>query len=212
MSYSSKRKSKLDLEADLASCIATIDILSNNFVNGIIDPGMYRRQIRSLIRDAFKTRFQLERLGFDLDKFLNAEKIIEKYPYGSEKLRFAEGVAPIPLSEDMETVAMPFGQMKNLPAKTADFVAASIELIDLLRLGSIARVELIVPNLDEMEDILRAFPGFGADSEEVKEIIQWKKMLEVKPPDEVLEEGLIKRLEFEAVRWLNSFRRSLRSG
>jgi len=37
-------------------------------------------------------------------------------------------------------------------------------------------------------------------------------MLEVKPPDEVLEEGLIKRLEFETVRWLNSFRRSLRSG
>jgi hypothetical protein len=212
MSYSSKRKSQLDLEADLASCIATIDILSNNFVNGIIDPGMYRRQIRSLIRDAFKTRFQLERMGFNLDKFLDAEKIVEKYPYGAEKLRFAEGVAPIPISEEVETVAMPFGQMKNLPAKSADFVAASIELIDLLRLGSIARVELIVPNLDDMEDILRVFPGFGNESEAVKEIIQWKKMLEAKPPDEVLEEGLIKRLEFEAVRWLNSFRRSLRSG
>jgi len=212
MSYSSKRKSKLDLEAELASCIATIDILSNNFVNGIIDPGMYRRQLRSLIRDAFKARFQLERTGFDLDKFLKAEKIIEKYPYGSEKLRFAEGVAPYQLSEEVENVAMPFGQMKDLPAKTADFVAASIELIDLLRLGSIARVELIVPNLDDMEDILRAYPGFGAESEAVKEIIQWKKMLEVKPPDEVLEEGLIKRMEFEAVRWLNSFRRSLRSG
>jgi len=211
MSYSSKRKSQIDLEAELASCIATIDILSNNFVNGIIDPGMYRRQIRSLIRDAFKARFQLERTGFNLNKFLEDENIIEKYPYGAEKLRFAEGVSPIPLNEEIETIAMPFGQMKNLPAKTADFVAAAIELIDLLRLGSIARVELIVPNLDDMEDILRAYPGFGTDSDAVKEIIQWKKMLEVKPPDEVLDEGLIKRLEFEAVRWLNNFRRSLRS-
>ncbi len=211
MSYSSKNKSQLELEAELFSCIATIDNLSHSFTDGILDPGMYRRQLRALIRDAFKARFQLQKKGFDLDSFLNREKVVEKYPYGAEKLRFAEGVAPIPIDESVETVAMPFSQMKNLPAKSADFVAGAIELIDLLRLGSIARVELIVPNLDEMEDILADYPGYGSDSETVKEIINWKEMLAVKPPDEVLEEGLIKRLEFEAVRWLNSFRRSLRN-
>ena len=210
MSYSSKNKSQVELEAELFSCIATIDNLSHSFADGILDPGMYRRQLRALIRDAFKARFQLQKKGFDLDGFLDRERIVEKYPYGAEKLRFAEGVAPIPIDESVETVAMPFGEMKNLPAKSADFVAGAIELIDLLRLGSVARVELIVPNLDEMEDILKGFPGYGKDSETVKEIVNWKEMIAAKPPDEVLEEGLIKRLEFEAVRWLNGFRRSLR--
>ena len=210
MSYSSKNKSQLELEAELFSCIATIDNLSQSFADGILDPGMYRRQLRALIRDAFKSRFQLQRLGFDLDGFLEREAIVQKYPYGAEKLRFAEGVAPIPINEEVETVAMPFQQMNDLPAKSADFVAGAIELIDLLRLKSVARVELIVPNLDDMEAILKGFPGFGSDSEAVKEIINWKEMLEAKPPDEVLDDGLIKRLEFEAVRWLNSFRRSLR--
>jgi hypothetical protein len=211
MSYSSRNKSQLELEAELFSCIATIDNLSKSFADGILDPGMYRRQLRALIRDAFKSRFQLQKKGFDLEGFIQREKIVEKYPYGAEKLRFAEGVVPIPIDESVETHAMPFGQMKSLPAKTADFVAGAIELIDVLRLGSIARVELIVPNLDDMEAILKEYPGFGDDHEYVKEIINWKEMLEAKPPDEVLEEGLIKRLEFEAVRWLNGFRRSLRS-
>ncbi|MHA1211096.1 MAG: hypothetical protein ACTSSH_01425 [Candidatus Heimdallarchaeota archaeon] len=210
MSYSSKNKSQFELEAELFSCIATIDNLSNSFTDGILDPGMYRRQLRALIRDAFKARFQLQKKGFDLDSFLAREEIVKKYPYGAEKLRMAEGVAPIPLSESVETFAMPFGEMKSLPAKSADFVAGAIELIDLLRLGSVARVDLIVPNLDEMEDILVNYPGFGKGSDIVQEIINWKEMLAAKPPDEVLEEGLIKRLEFEAVRWLNSFRRSLR--
>jgi len=210
MSYSSKNKSQFELEAELFSCIATIDNLSNSFTDGILDPGMYRRQLRALIRDAFKARFQLQKKGFDLDSFLAREEIVKKYPYGAEKLRMAEGVAPIPLSESVETFAMPFGEMKSLPAKSADFVAGAIELIDLLRLGSVARVDLIVPNLDEMEDILVNYPGFGKGSDIVQEINNWKEMVAAKPPDEVLEEGLIKRLEFEAVRWLNSFRRSLR--
>lgn len=209
MSYSSK-KSQLELEAELFSCIATIDNLSQSFADGILDPGMYRRQLRSLIRDAFKSRFQLQKMGFNLDGFLDREGIVKKYPYGAEKLRFAEGVAPIPLNENVETIAMPFQQMNDLPAKSADFVAGAIELIDLLRLGSVARIELIVPNLDEMEVLIKTYPGFGEKSEMYKEIQNWKEMLEVKPPDEVLDEGLIKRLEFEAVRWLNSFRRSLR--
>ena len=209
MSYLSN-KSQLELEAELFSCIATIDNITQSFVDGILDPGMYRRQLRALIRDAFKSRFQLQKMGFNLDGFLQREDIVRKYPYGAEKLRFAEGVAPIPINDKVETVAMPFQQMKNLPAKSADFVAAAIELIDLLRLGSVARVELIVPNLDEIEEILTSYPGFGAEAEATKEVHNWKKMLEAKSPDSLLDEGLIKRLEFEAVRWLNSFRRSLR--
>lgn len=209
MSYSSK-KSQLELEAELFSCIATIDNLSQSFHDGILDPGMFRRQLRALIRDAFKARFQLQKMGFNLDGFLDKEDIIKKYPFGAEKLRFAEGVTPITMNENIETVAMPFQQMKNLPAKSADFVATAIELIDLLRLGSVARVELVVPNLDEIEEILIEYPGYGKESEMVKEVQNWKKMIEAKPPDEVLEEGLIKRLELEAVRWLNSFRRALR--
>ncbi|RLI64505.1 MAG: hypothetical protein DRP02_02805 [Candidatus Gerdarchaeota archaeon] len=211
MSYSSKNKSQLELEAELFSCIATIDNLSHSFADGILDPGMYRRQLRALIRDAFKARFLLQKKGFNLDGFLEREQIIRKYPYGAEKLRFAEGVAPVSEGSSEETIAMPFAEMRNLPAKTADFVATAIELIDLLRLGSVARVELIVPNLEEMIDILSKFPGYGKDSEVIKELENWKEMLEVKPPDEVLEEGLAKRLEFEAVRWLNGFRRSLRN-
>ncbi|NHJ83909.1 MAG: hypothetical protein FK734_00520 [Asgard group archaeon] len=210
MSYSSKNKSTIELEAELFSCIATIDNLSHSFADGILDPGMYRRQLRALIRDAFMARFQLQKKGFDLEGFLEKEDIVKKYPYGAEKLRFAEGVTPITTDSSIETIAMPFGEMSDLPAKSADFVANSIELIDLLRLGSVARIELIVPNLDEMEEILIKYPGYGKDSDIVKEIANWKEMLEARPPDEVLDEGLIKRLEFEAVRWLNAFRRSLR--
>ncbi|MBN1330678.1 MAG: hypothetical protein JXA54_14485 [Candidatus Heimdallarchaeota archaeon] len=211
MSYSSKNKSQFELEAELFSCIATIDNLSNSFADGILDPGMYRRQLRALIRDAFKARFQLQKMGFNLEGFLAREQIVSKFPYGAEKLRFAEGVGPMVKNQSIETFAMPFDSMNSLPAKSADFVASAIELIDLLRLGSVARVELIVPNLDEMTDILKAYPGFGEGSDIVIELINWNKMLAAKPPDEVLEEGLIKRLEFEAVRWLNTFRRSLRN-
>ena len=112
---STKQKSQIELEAELYSLIATIDSISKSFADGILDPGMYRRQLRAQIRDAFKTRFQLQKKGFDLESFLEREKIIQKYPFGSEKLKFAEGIVPIPIDESVETIAMPFDQMKSLP-------------------------------------------------------------------------------------------------
>ena len=87
---------------------------------------------------------------------------------------------------------------------------AMIELIDLAKLRSVARIDLIVPNLDDILLLLENFPGFGKDYWAYVEIERWRDNLKKESPDKIIDEEMAKNLEYNAVRWLNDFRRRLR--
>ncbi len=206
-------KSLEELEADLYAITATLDTLTKSFNEGELDPYIYKKQLRSLMRDAFKTRMQLDKLKFQLEAFLKREKIIEKFPYGAERLRLGEGSKPsIPTSDEtsIETFGQSFVSVSGIAAKTADVVADLIELIDLAKLRSVARVDILVPNLDDLLLLLEKFPGFGKDYWAYIEIERWRDNLKKESPDKIIDEEMAKNLEYNAIRWLNDFRRRLR--
>jgi hypothetical protein len=196
------QKSRLEHEADLYSAIATIDQLARHFDRGVVEETLYRKQLKSSISDVFKTRIQLEQLGFKLEDFIEANALSAKHPEGVKRLALVEGT---------EETGASFRDLKELPVKAADFVANAIELMDILRLRSIARVELLVPLLDEMHRILGGFPKFGADHWTVVELNGWRRALVDETPSTLLDEKDLERLEFEASRWLSEFRSQLRN-
>ena len=205
-----REKGQVEIEAELFATIATLDTLTKSLIEGDLDPTLYKRQLRSLMRDAFKARMKLDKMNFNLNKFLEKEKIIEKFPYGAERLRLAEGTMPTSDEIPVGTIGPSFVSVSNIAAKTADVVANMIELIDLAKLRSVARIDLIVPNLDDILLLLENFPGFGKDYWVYTEIERWRDNLKKESPDKVINEEMAKNLEYNAVRWLNDFRRRLR--
>lgn len=204
MSYQRrKQKNPLEIEADLFAAIATMDKLSKYFDKGLVEETLYRRQLKSCISDVFKSRMLLEQLGFNIEEFISNQDLKNKYPEGLRRLDLVEGL-------DSDSEGIGFKDLKELPAKSADYVANAIELIDLLKLGTIATVEYIVPPLDEMSDILSKFPNIGEAHWSVVEIDGWRKTLLDEQPSKVLPDDQREKLEFDAVRWLNEFRRNLK--
>jgi hypothetical protein len=204
MSYQRrKQKNPLEIEADLFAAIATMDKLSKYFDKGLVEETLYRRQLKSCISDVFKSRMLLEQLGFDIEEFISKQDLKNKYPEGLRRLDLVEGLAG-----DSESIG--FKDLKDLPAKSADYVANAIELIDLLKLRTVATVEYIVPLLDEMSDILTKFPNIGKSHWSVVEVEGWRKSLLDEQPSKVLPDDQSEKLEFDAVRWLNEFRRNLK--
>ena len=202
MSYQTKRrqKSPLDHKADLYAAIATIDRLAKHFDRGMVEETLYRRQMKAAISDVFKAQMALEENGFSMEEFIKERSLDEKFPEGIKRLNLVQGL------EKEEDISLSLQKLKDLPAKTADYVAHAIELIDVLRLRSIARVEMIVPLLDEMFNIVKDFPNFGEEHWVAVEIDGWRKALLEESPSKILSEEDAEQLEFEASRWLNEFR------
>ncbi|RMG26137.1 MAG: hypothetical protein D6732_21580 [Methanobacteriota archaeon] len=206
MSYQTRRrqKSPLDHKADLYAAIATIDRLAKHFDRGMVEETLYRRQMKAAISDVFKAQMALEENGFSMEEFINERKLDEKFPEGVKRLNLVQGL------EKEEDISLSLQKLKDLPAKSADYVANAIELIDVLRLRSIARVEMIVPLLDEMFNIVKDFPNFGQDHWVAVEIDGWRKALLEESPSKLLSEEDAEQLEFDASRWLNEFRNQIR--
>ena len=194
----------MDLEADLFASIATLNTLIQGYEDNEIEQIAYRKQLKSLIRDIFKTRMRLEKIGFSLEAFLNREGLENKYPKGIKQLKIAEGI------ETEDTVSIPFDTLKKMPTKTADFVASAIELIDLTRLKSVARADLLLADIDEMLHILKTFPSIPKDHWAIDDMNSWKAIISKYNPQEVIKEEDCEKLEFQAARWLNDFRRLLK--
>ena len=194
----------LELEANLYASIVTLDNLAISYENNEIDQIAYRKQLRSLIRSIFKSRMQLEKVGFQLENFIKKEKLDNKYPKGIRHLRVAEGV------ETADAVSIPFDSLKKMPTKTADYVASAIELIDLTRLRSVARADLLLADMDEMLHILKTFPSIPKDHWVIGDINNWRKIIGKYKLEEVIKEEDCEKLEFQAARWLNDFRRVLK--
>jgi hypothetical protein len=203
-SMTKNEENLLELESDLFASIVTLDNLVSSFENNEIEQIAYRKQLRSLLRGIFKARIQLEKTGFNLEGFIKRERIDELYPKGAKQLRVAEGV------ETADAISIPFDTLKKMPAKTADFVSSAIELIDLTRLRSVARADLLLADIDEMLHILKTFPSVPKDYWVINDMNNWRDIISKYKPQEVIKEEDCEKLEFQAARWLNDLRRLLK--
>ncbi|MHA1827851.1 MAG: ubiquitin-conjugating enzyme E2 [Candidatus Heimdallarchaeaceae archaeon] len=203
-SMSREGEKSLDLEGDLYAAIVTLDNLIRSYENSEIEQIAYRKQLRALIRNIFKTRMRLEKIGFKLEEFVKREDLERKYPKGIQQLKVAEGV------ETADAISIPFDTLKKMPSKTADFVAAAIELIDLTRLRSVARSDLLLADIDELLHITQNFPSIPKDHWIIGDLTNWRDIIAKYKPQEIVKEDDCEKLEFQAARWLNEFRRILK--
>ncbi|MFW9914588.1 MAG: hypothetical protein ACFFGZ_03165 [Candidatus Thorarchaeota archaeon] len=199
------------LEGELLSCIATLDFLNQVNERGEIHPEIFHRQIKTLLKGAIKSRIQLESsASFNFNSFITRQKLANIYPMGLKVLQMAEGTEKS--SDIEETVSkINYAEVTKLPTKAADFVATGIELLDLLRLEDIATVDRLLPLLDEQRAIFSAIALFGDDFWATKEVDEWIRVLNKRRPGTLLPHELAEKLELQAVRWLNAFRRELKN-
>ena len=140
-----RKKSKVpELKAELYGTIATLDSIVEKYEEGDLSPTLYKRQFKSLVRDTLTTRQLLESEGESWDHFVKEEKITERFPVAVEKLQIGER-AP----EGEKSVELAAQTSVKMAAKTADIVSDLITLIDIAKLGDVAKMNLIVPLLDE---------------------------------------------------------------
>jgi ubiquitin-protein ligase len=203
-SMSKEEEKMLELEADLFASIVTLNNLIQGFEDNEIGQIAYRKQLRALLRGIFKARMKLEKVGFNLEEFVKRENLEERYSKGIRQLRVAEGV------ETADAISIPFDTLKKMPSKTADFVSSAIELIDLTRLRSVARADLLLADIDEMLHILKTFPSIPENHWVIGDLNNWRDILSKYKPQDVIKEEDCEKLEFQAARWLNDFRRLLK--
>lgn len=195
-----ERERIIACEGDLYASIATLDFLTVELTeHATISPDKYRRYLRSLLRSADKAHHALEKLGIEVPDFIERENLAQHFPKGKEILdKHLKGILVIPSYD-----------LTQLPRKSATFVSICIELIDLLRLGELARVELLLPLLDDLARVLESISFIGGDYWSVKEIREWIKTLELERPATILSENLAGKLELQADRWLRDFKNQL---
>ncbi len=194
------RERILGHEGDVYASVATLNFLTLEFTeHGTVPPDKYRRFLRSLLNNIEKAKHELEQLGIVFSDFLEHEELIQQFPKGIEILeKHLHGILIVP-SRDLT----------QLPRKSAKFVGTCIELIDLLRLGELARVELLLPLLDDLARVLESISFIGDDYWSVKIIREWIKTLELESPETILNENLARMLELQADRWLRDFKNQL---
>ena len=204
LSYDTKfNKTKLGVEADIYTAIATIDKLSKYFDKGHIGEANYRRQLRACLNEIYIVRDGYEGLGGDFDQFIKNELIDVKFPRGMSKLEMLEG---LPNSDNDNLSATNVG----LSSKTADYVASAIEIMDLTKMKSVAVVKFLITLLDELIPIMEGFPKFGKDYWSVVQAEEWRVKLLKLNPEEILNERECDQLHLDASRWLADFRRNLK--
>ncbi len=206
-----QQEKQLELEAELYSCIATLDMLGKNYDNGLIDASTYSRQLRAYIQKIIDVRKKLEEKGFNLTQFIEEEEIIKSYPNAAAKLR----IIKVDETEIRPEEEIPLEILKLSPAKlateTADLVSNFITLIDCVQLGDYARIDNIVPIMDDIVLLLENFTGLDDRNYWVyKEITAWRDKLKNEPPDLVIDSEDAKKIEYDSVRWFKDFRQRLK--
>ncbi len=196
------RERVLGSEGDVFASVATLNFLTLEFTeHGTVPPDKYRRFLRSLLNSIEKAKHDLEQLGIVFTDFLEREELAQHFPKGIEILeKHLHGILIVP-SRDLT----------QLPRKSAKFVGTCIELIDLLRLGELARVELLLPLLDDLARVLESISFIGDDYWSVKTIREWIKTLELQSPETILNENSARMMELQADRWLRDFNNQLDS-
>ncbi|MFW9831830.1 MAG: hypothetical protein ACFFD8_08645 [Candidatus Thorarchaeota archaeon] len=199
------RKKVTELKADLYSSIATLDSIVEKYEEGDLSPTLYKRQFKSLVSDTLKTRQMLEAEGETWEGFVKEEQITEHFPVAVEKLKIGD-LAP----EGESAVELTAQTSAKMAAKTADIVSDLITLIDIAKLGDVARMSLIVPLLDDAIILLTKYPNFPPEYWILVALKDWRNQMQGRDPNDTLTPEEAKQLEFQAVRWLNDFKRRLR--
>jgi hypothetical protein len=194
-----------ELKAELYGNIATLDSIVQKFEEGDLSPILYKRQFRSIVRDTLTARQLLESEGASWDGFLKDERIAERFPVAVDKLQIAER-AP----QGEKSVELTAQASAKMAAKAADIVSDLITLIDIAKLGEVSRMNLIVPLLDDAVVLLTKYPNFPPEYWILVALKEWRDQLQQRKPDDALTPDEAKQLEFQAVRWLNDFKRRLR--
>ena len=205
MSFPQNLSKKWDLEAQLFAYIGTLDLLSKTYDRGEIDTSTYHKQHKTLLSSIIETRAALEHFDFDVERFIEEERIDQSFPSGLAKLRMTEG------AEDNIINQIDYSQIKKLPTIAAEFVANAIELLDLLHLETIATVDRVLPYLDEILDILTRAPMYGDEHWVTKDVAEWISWMDRQKPGQLLKKNELKKLELQASRWLSDFRRELQN-
>ncbi|MFX1562418.1 MAG: hypothetical protein ACFFDP_03840 [Promethearchaeota archaeon] len=193
------------LKAELYGTIATLDSIVQKFEEGELSPTLYKRQFRSLVRDTLTTRQLLEAEGASWEGFIKEERISERFPVAVDKLQIEERA---PKGE--KTVELTAQASAKMAAKAADIVSNIITLIDIAKLGEVARMNLIIPLLDDSIILLTKYPNFPPDYWILVAMKEWQNQLRQRDPHDTLSPDEAKQLEFQSVRWLNDFKRRLR--
>ncbi len=208
ISIPSDIEQKWRLEAEVYSSIVTLEILHRAHEEGDMAPDDYYRHLKLNISKALHAIEQLHREQFDLDQFIQAEGLHRSCPAATRLLKLALG-GEQDLGMKGPTAERGITRITKLPAQTAEFIASCLELIDLIRLESIATVERLLPNLDTIKSIMNEVAFYGPRHPYVQEVNEWIKRLELKSVGTVPKEKELRELELAVVRWMNDFRQKL---
>lgn len=200
-------------EASLYAAISTLQFYASAYQAGELAPEVYSKRMKSTLTEAIQLRFKLESdERFEWQQFVEENQLDLFFPDAFEKLKRVEGRSDIDEAIDDETIELDYQEVKKLPTKAADFVGNAIELMDLIRLQSLATVERLIPLLEDLRKILQQTAKvFGADYWAIGEINAWVERLYKEQPGFIPDEKELERLEMQVVRWLNDFRRELKN-
>ena len=194
------------------SAIAMLHFFTVAYENGDVAQEVYSKQLKSQLLEAIQLRFKLEKdKKFNWESFVKENKLEELFAEGVEKLARVTGSSDIDAALDEETIKIDYHEMKKLPTKAADYVSNAIELMDLIRLQSVATVERLIPLLEDMKKIIISINIFDADYWAIKEIDLWINKLYHMQPGSIPSDEELERFEMYVVRWMNDFRRELKN-
>ena len=185
-------------KAEFIGCVVTLHQISMKLKHGEIDIVAYQRYYQFLAKELIKLYTQL----VEKDK-INVHEFLAKYD-SAEKMNTSVIIKSIISGEQEGDIFSPF--QRDLPEKAADFVTSAIEISDLLRLKTVAKVEFVLPLLDTLKLVTEGYPGLGKKSDMTQEIVEFIKILEQKNPTELIEGALRENLELNTARWLNKFK------
>ena len=174
------------IEGSLYSAIAMLHFFSVAYEEGDVAQEVYSKQLKAHLLEAIQLRFKLEKdKKFAWDKFVEENHLQELFAEGIEKLARVSGSSDIDAALDEETITINYQEMKKLPTKAADYVGNAIELMDLIRLQSVATVERLIPLLEDMKKIIISANIFDVDYWSIKEMDLWIDKLYRMPPGSI---------------------------
>lgn len=186
------------LESELYADIATLQSLSKNFEEGRIDPSTFKRQLKALMKNAFKSKYDLENMGLDVESFIASQGFLEEFNLAVKKLKLEPGGSSAIYDILLESPA-------KIAAKTYDIVTNFDTLSDLVKLRYNATYELTSTLLNDLLISVRNYPGFGSDHWICREIISWQNQLAEGKSDDLLDEKIIEKLDNRVSIWKNEF-------
>jgi hypothetical protein len=199
-------------EASLYSAISMLHFYSVVYEKGELAQEVYSKQLKSHLLEAIQLRFKLEKDNkFNWEDFVKENHLIELFAEGIEKLARVTGSSDIDAALDEETIKIDYQEIKKLPTKAADYVGNAIELMDIVRLQSIATVERLIPLIEDMKKIIMSATIFDTDYWALKEMDLWTERFYTMEPGTIPTAEELERFEMYVVRWLNDFRRELKN-